>query len=184
MNNQYKTVEDSRVEIKQLMLPSNANFSGKIHGGHILALMDQVAFTVASKHSACYCVTAAVERVEFLNPIEVGELVSMKAQVNYVGNTSMIVGIRVEAEDIKTGKTKHCNSSYFTMVAKEEGGQPHKVPGLVIKDRDGIRRFLRAAKQVEFTTNKRHEFHEHQDEDFQSEEYLEALKQYNVKMEL
>ncbi len=119
----YKTTEDSRVEITELMLPAHANFGGKIHGGYILNLIDQIAFACASKHSRGYCVTASVNKVNFLNPIEVGELVTMKASVNYVGKSSMEVGIRVESENIRTGHTKHCNSSYFTMVAVDESGK-------------------------------------------------------------
>jgi acyl-CoA hydrolase len=88
------------------MLPSYTNFSGKIHGGYILSLLDQIAFASASKFSGYYCVTASVDTVDFLNPIEIGELVTMKACVNYVGKSSMIVGIRVEAENIQTGKIK------------------------------------------------------------------------------
>ena len=114
----HKHIEESQVTISELMLPSHTNFSGKIHGGYILSLMDQIAFACASKHSKNYCVTASVDTVNFLKPIEVGELVTMKASVNYVGKTSMIIGIRVEAENIHTGVKKHCNSSYFTMVAK------------------------------------------------------------------
>lgn len=107
----HKTIDSSRVQISQLMLPSNANFGGKIHGGYVLNLMDQIAFACASKHSGSYCVTASVDTVDFINPIEVGELVTMKASVNYVGRSSMVVGIRVESENIQTGETKHCNSS-------------------------------------------------------------------------
>ena len=103
--------------MSELMLPSYKNFGGKIHGGYILGLMDQIAFACASKHSGRYCVTASVDKVNFLNPIEVGDLVTMKASVNYIGNSSMVVGIRVESETIRTGSIKHCNSSYFTMVA-------------------------------------------------------------------
>jgi uncharacterized protein (TIGR00369 family) len=117
MNKPYKTVASSNITISELMLPSHTNFSGKIHGGYILSLLDQVAFASASKFSGNYCVTASVDTVDFLNPIEVGELVTMKASVNYVGNSSMIIGIRVESENIQTGAIKHCNS-YFTMVSK------------------------------------------------------------------
>ncbi|HQF48067.1 MAG TPA: acyl-CoA thioesterase, partial [Flavobacterium alvei] len=115
MNTKFKTVSSSNISISQLMLPSHTNFSGKIHGGFILSLLDQIAFACASKFSGNYCVTASVDTVNFLKPIEVGELVTMKAKVNYVGKSSMIVGIRVEAENIQTGEKNHCNSSYFTM---------------------------------------------------------------------
>ena len=135
----FKKVDDSRITISELMLPSHSNFSGKIHGGYILNLMDQIAFACASKHSKAYCVTASVDTVDFLNPIEVGELVTMKASVNYVGNTSMVIGIRVEAEHIQTGTTKHCNSSYFTMVAKDDNGNSVEVPGLILNDKNELK---------------------------------------------
>lgn len=139
----YKTTEESRIQISQLMLPSNTNFGGKIHGGYILGLMDQIAFACASKHSGSYCVTASVDKVNFLNPIEVGELVTMKASVNYIVKSSMIVGIRVEAQNIRSGKKKHCNSSYFTMVAIDEGGKTVKVPGLILSNKIDAKRFIK-----------------------------------------
>src|ERR1700710_1294823 len=114
----YKTVHFSETVITELMIPSYANFGGKIHGGILLSLMDKVAYACASKHSGAYCVTVSVDKVEFLQPVEVGELVSLLASVNYVGKSSLIVGIRVEALNVKSGKIKHTNSSYFTMVAK------------------------------------------------------------------
>ncbi|NJW55780.1 acyl-CoA thioesterase, partial [Salinimicrobium oceani] len=86
MDIKFKTVADSQVTISELMLPSHSNFNGKIHGGYILSLLDQIAFACASKHSGVYCVTASVDTVDFLNPIEIGELVTMKASVNYIGN--------------------------------------------------------------------------------------------------
>jgi len=109
--------------------------------------MDQIAFACASKYSGVYCVTASVDTVDFLNPIEIGELVSMKASVNYVGRTSMVIGIRVESENIQTGKVKHCNSSYFTMVAKDNKGNSVAVPGLILSNKEEIRRFYNALKK-------------------------------------
>ena len=100
----FKTAKESRVSITELMLPSHSNFGGKVHGGYILNLMDQIAFACASKHSQSYCVTASVNRVDFLNPIDVGELVTLKASINYTGRTSMVVGVRVESENVKTGE--------------------------------------------------------------------------------
>lgn len=108
----FKSAKESQVSITELMLPSHSNFSGKVHGGYILNLMDQIAFACASKHSQHYCVTASVNKVDFLNPIEVGELVTLHASINYVGKTSMVVGVRVESENITTGGKKHCNSSF------------------------------------------------------------------------
>ena len=101
----FKQISESQITITELMLPSHSNFSGKIHGGHILNLMDQIAFACASKHSSNYCVTASVNKVDFLNPIEVGELLTMKASINFTGRTSMVVGVRVISENIRTGET-------------------------------------------------------------------------------
>lgn len=136
-----RTVDYSRTTITELMIPSFANFSGKVHGGTLLSLMDKVAYVCASKHSGAYCVTVSVDGVEFKEPVEVGELVSLYASVNYVGNSSMIIGIRVESLKPKTGETKHTNSCYFTMVAKEEDGTLKKVPRLILETPQDVRRF-------------------------------------------
>lgn len=144
----FKTVSSSHVVISELMLPSHTNFSGKIHGGYILSLLDQIAFACAAKFSGNYCVTASVDTVNFLMPIEVGELVTMKASVNYVGNSSMIVGIRVEAENIQTGVIKHCNSSYFTMVSKDKEGKNAPVPGLLLTTLKEVSRFENGVRQI------------------------------------
>lgn len=180
-NKIYKHVEDTRITISELMLPSFANFSGKIHGGYILSLMDQIAFACASKHSGTYCVTASVDTVDFLQSIEVGELVTMKASVNYVGRTSMVVGIRVEAQNIQTGYIKHCNSSYFTMVAKDKEGKSTPVPGLIVDDDIEIRRFLKAIKRLEMKRKRQEEF---DSEDFIPENYVKDLENYNVQLQL
>ena len=148
MNTGYKTVSSSYVTISELMLPSHTNFSGKIHGGYILSLLDQIAFACASKFSGNYCVTASVDTVNFLKPIEVGELVTMKASVNYAGTSSMIVGIRVESENIQTGTIKHCNSSYFTMVSKDKEGKNSPVPGLILTNLKEVSRFQNGLKQI------------------------------------
>jgi len=176
----FKPVSASRLSITQLMLPSHSNFSGKIHGGYILSLMDQIAFACASKFSGNYCVTASVDRVDFLNPIEVGELVTLKASVNYVGNSSMIVGIRVDSQNIQTGTSKHCNSSYFTMVAKDEQGKNTQVPGLILASANDIRRFHNCLKQIATRNDKdRHEI----EFDYNSPEAYEILKKYRVLVE-
>lgn len=180
-NNIYRNIEDTRITISELMLPSHANFSGKIHGGYILKLMDQIAFACASKHSGTYCVTASVDTVNFINPIEVGELVTMKASINYVGKTSMVVGIRVEAQNIQTGKSKHCNSSYFTMVAKKDNGDNAKVPGIIINDDNEMRRFLEAIHRIKMKKNRQEKF---DNDNFTAQNYIEELKNYNVKIEL
>ena len=177
----YKSVKASRITISELMLPSHTNFSGKIHGGYILSLLDQIAFACASKYSRNYCVTASVDTVDFLNPIEVGELVTMKACVNYVGNSSMIIGIRVESENIQTGKIKHCNSSYFTMVAKDVNGKNIKVPGLILSNDEEIRRFYNCIKQIELRKDRN--LHE-EIFNYKSVEAIKNLKNYHVKVQL
>ena len=181
MKNSFKNIEDTCITISELMLPSHANFSGKIHGGYILNLMDQIAFACASKHSGTYCVTASVDTVNFINPIEVGELVTMRASINYVGNTSMVVGIRVEAQNIQTGNIKHCNSSYFTMVAKDEHGNNAKVPGIIISNDNEMRRFFEAIHRNDTKKNRLKEF---DSENFSAKNHIDDLEKYNVKIAL
>lgn len=139
-----RPVRYSQTTITELMIPSYANFGGKIHGGILLSLMDKVAYACASKHAGAYCVTVTVDKVEFLQPVEVGELVSLHASVNYVGRTSLVVGIRVEALNVKTNSLKHTNSSYFTMVAKGDDDKPTVVPKLQLESREDIKRFVEA----------------------------------------
>ncbi len=144
-----RTANYSRTTITELMIPSYANFGGKIHGGILLSLMDKVAYACATKHAGTYVVTVSVDNVEFKQPVEVGELVSLHASVNYVGNSSLIVGIKVVAENIKTATVKHTNTSYFTMVAKDDDGKLAKVPELILESNEDIRRFLEAIKRKE-----------------------------------
>lgn len=181
MQPSFKHKSESALVISELMSPSHSNFSGKIHGGYILSMMDSVAFACASKHSGNYCVTASVNTVDFLAPIEVGELVSMKAMINYTGNTSMVVGIRVEAENIQTGKVKHCNSSYFTMVAKDEKGEPAPIPGLILETAEDVRRFLRS---IERKREKHARSTRYGSEGFKLEEHIHELEPHNVHLKL
>jgi len=177
----FKRSEESEVVLSQLMLPSYSNFSGKIHGGHILNLMDQIAFACASKHSGHYCVTASVNRVDFLVPIEVGELVCLKASVNYTGNTSMVIGLRVESENIQTGEIKHSNSSYFTMIAKNADGKSVLVPGLILNSEESVRRFVRSIKRQEEGKNRINNFKERT---FELDKYLHLLNGQNARVKL
>ncbi|WP_111707040.1 acyl-CoA thioesterase [Lutibacter citreus] len=181
MKNIFKKPEESEIILTELMLPSHSNFSGKIHGGFILSVMDKAAFASASKFSGEYCVTASVNRVDFLNPIEVGELLTLHAQVNYVGRSSMVVGIRVESQNIRTGIIKHCNSSYFSMVARDENGKGVQVPGLILSNETDMRRFLRSIKHIKMRHERNIEFSA---KNFQPEKYKDALKDYNVKIEM
>ena len=149
MNITARPVAYSQTTITELMIPSYANFGGKIHGGILLSLMDKVAYACASKHSGTYCVTVSVDKVEFLQPVDVGELVALHASVNYVGRTSLIVGIRVEAQNVKSGKVKHTNSSYFTMVAKGEDDRPTQVPELILENKEQVKRFIESMRMKE-----------------------------------
>lgn len=176
----FKNAKDSRIKMTQLMLPSHSNFSGKIHGGYILNLMDQVAFACASKHSGHYCVTASVNKVDFRSPIEVGELVILKASVNYTGRTSMVIGLRVEAENIQTSMVKHCNSSYFTMVAKDESGISVPVPGLILDSEESIRRFARSIRRQEQSKMREENF---APDEFESADYLPIIAKHNALIE-
>lgn len=117
-----------------LMTPEYANFTGNVHGGDLLKLLDQVAYACASRYSGSYVVTLSVDQVTFREPIHVGELVTFLASVNYVGRTSMEIGIRVVAEDIQSRAVRHTNSCYFTMVAVDDKGKPKVVPPLQIND--------------------------------------------------
>ncbi len=144
-----KPVSHSRTTITELMLPTHPNIDNKIIGEVLLALMSKAAFACATRHTSNFCVIVSIDDIEFVQPIEVGEIVNSKASVNYVGNTSIVIGVRVESENLKSGLVKHTGSGYFTMVAKNEEGRPTSAPGLVLENEDDIRRFLAAMARKE-----------------------------------
>ena len=123
-----------------LMTPDTANFSGNVHGGSILKMLDEVAYACASRYAGRYVVTLNVENVTFREPIHVGELVTFLASVNLTGRTSMEVGIKVIAENIRTQVTRHVNSCFFTMVAVDDDKKPVAVPELIPRTEDELRR--------------------------------------------
>ena len=127
-----------------LMTPDMANFSGNVHGGIILKLLDQVAYACASRYAGQYVVTLSVDQVMFREPIHVGEMVTFLASVNFTGRTSMEVGIKVIAEDIRSQVLRHANSCFFTMVAVDEAGRPAPVPAINPQSADEKRRFAAA----------------------------------------
>lgn len=137
-----KVRNNEPIIMTMLMTPEMANFSGKVHGGALLKLLDQVAYACASRYSSHYAVTLSVDQVVFRQPIMVGEMVTFRARVNYVGNTSMEVGIRVEAENVKSGEIRHTNSCFFTMVAMNDAGIPVKVPRLEFDSDEDRERFI------------------------------------------
>lgn len=140
MTRQFKTVAESRHESSEIMMPQDANILGHVFGGAILGMMDKVAAIAAFRHARTNVVTISIDRVDFKEPIHVGDLVVMKASVNYVGRTSMEVGVRVEAEDLLTGGRRHTNSCYLTFVAIDRNGRPIEVPGIRAETPDEIRR--------------------------------------------
>lgn len=124
-----------------LMTPDTANFSGNVHGGTILRLLDQVAYACASRYANCYVVTLSVDQVMFKQPIHVGELVTFLASVNYTGTSSMEIGIKVVAENIRERMVRHVNSCFFTMVAVDDQSKAVKVKPLSPSTADEKRRF-------------------------------------------
>ena len=132
-----------------LMTPDTANFSGNVHGGTILKLLDQVAYACASRYAGRYVVTMSVDQVVFRQPIHVGELVTFLAAVNYTGRTSMEVGIKVVAENIRTQEVRHVNSCFFTMIAVDDDRKPVAVPPLRPFGPDELRRYQEAEARKE-----------------------------------
>ncbi|MCW4455725.1 acyl-CoA thioesterase [Flavobacterium sp. MXW15] len=122
------TPGSAQLSMTVLMTPDMANFSGKVHGGALLKLLDEVAYACASRYAGSYVVTLSVDQVTFREAIQVGELVSFLASVNYTGRSSMEVGIKVITEDIRARAVRHTNSCFFTMVAVDEDGRPTPVP--------------------------------------------------------
>jgi acyl-CoA hydrolase len=136
-----RTVNESRSELVQWMGPADANANGFVHGGTVMKLCDEAAATAAIRHSRMRVVTAAVDRMTFLAPVHVGELLTLKSSVNAVWRTSMEVGVRVEAENPISGEIRHTNSAYVTMVAVDAEGHPAAaVPGLRCERPEELRR--------------------------------------------
>ncbi len=160
-----KTTDLSETTITELMIPAYSNLGGKIHGGVLLSLMDKVAYACATKHAGNYCVTASVDAVDFRLPVEVGDLVSMMASVNYVGRTSLVIGIKVTAENVKEGLVKHTNTSYFTMVAKDENNSPTEVPPLQLSSEIEIRRFYQGIFRKKLKTYIKEKIRQNKGED-------------------
>lgn len=139
-------MSETHHETTQLMMPQHANVLGNVFGGVILAMMDTAAGIAALRHARSTCVTASVDRVDFREPIHIGDLVVMKASVNYVGRSSMEVGVRVETEHLLTGERRHTNSCYLTFVAIDRNGRPIPVPPITPETPEQVRRY-EAAKQ-------------------------------------
>ena len=135
-----RPVSASRYESSALMMPQDENVRGHVFGGALLAMLDKTAAVCAMRHAQKPCVTASIDRMDFRKPVMIGELVIMKASVNYVGSTSIEIGVRVEAENILTGKREHTNSAYTTFVAIDAEGRPDSVPPLILETDEDRRR--------------------------------------------
>ena len=141
-----RPMQISRSTMTEMMMPHMANLLGNVHGGVILSLIDRVAAVAAIRHANGSCVTVSIDQVDFREPIHVGELVVAYACVNYVGRTSLDIGVRVEAENIVTGERRHTNSCYLTFVAIDEDERPRTVAP-VVPETDQEREWYEAARE-------------------------------------
>ncbi len=139
-----KRVGESTVIMAQLMNPQDANPAGNVHGGVIMYLIDNAAGAAAIRHARSIVVTASIDRLDFHNPVFVGDMVSLSASVNFAGRTSLEVGVRVEAENLLTGTRRHTASAYLTFVAIDGNGRPSPVPPLILETEEELRRNVEA----------------------------------------
>ena len=144
-----KKISDSKVEIAQVMMPEHSNAAGNVHGGYILKLVDQAGAIVAARHTHNNVVTASLDRMDFISPVYIGNLVFAKASVNFVSNTSMEIGVRVEAECLRTGTHTHVGSAYLTFVALDENDKPIMIPKLILETEEDKHRFEEAKNRRE-----------------------------------
>lgn len=142
-----KTVNESSTITTQIMTPQDVNQAGNVHGGVIMKLIDLAGAAVAVRHARCNTVTASIDRLDFLSPAYPGNLVTCKASLNYVGKTSMEVGVRVETENLFTGEVSHTASAYLTYVALDENRQPTEVPPLILTTDEEKRRHIQAEER-------------------------------------
>ncbi|MGI0080314.1 MAG: acyl-CoA thioesterase [Nitrososphaerales archaeon] len=143
-----RRVQDSALETVRLMMPQDANIQGNVYGGTIMKLMDEIAGAVAARHCRRNVVTASVDRMDFFRPVYIGNLLTLKSSVNYVGKTSLEVGVRIEAEDLRTAEVVHTGSSYLTFVALDKG-KPSLVPEIIPETKDQKRRYREGRERKE-----------------------------------
>jgi acyl-CoA hydrolase len=145
----HGTVDASRASVVRLMVPTDANFTGAVFGGHILSELDRVAYIVATRHAKISCVTASFDRVDFLQPVRVGDVVDFSARLTYVGRTSMEVWVTVTAESLAGGSGRRVGEAYVTMVAVDKAGHPTPVPPLVLVTEADRARFEEGRRRME-----------------------------------
>jgi acyl-CoA hydrolase len=151
-----KRVCESALVSTRWMFPSDANPAGNVFGGAIVRYIDEIAAAVAQRHARSNVVIASIDRMDYHHPVKVGDLLTLKASINHVGNTSMEVGVRVEAENPMTGETVHAASAYATMVALDENGKPSIVPRLLPETEEEKRRYAEAAMRRKKRVDKKH----------------------------
>ena len=142
-----KRPSESALTTARAMMPTDANILGNVFGGAIMRYMDEIAGIVAWRHAGRNCVTASIDRMNFYAPVYVGDLLIMKASVNYVGTTSMEVGVRIESQDVSTRRTTHTGSCHLTFVALDEKGRPTRIPKVIPVTRDEKRRYREAQER-------------------------------------
>ena len=147
MKTEGKKVLESRTIMTQVMYPQDANSAGNVHGGTIMKLIDTAAGVVAIRHCRTNVVTASIDRLDFFRPIFVGNLVTIKASLNLVSKTSMEIGVRVDAEDLRKGETRRVASAFLTFVALDKDGRPTQAPPLVLETEEDIRRNREAGER-------------------------------------
>ncbi|HXV43517.1 MAG TPA: acyl-CoA thioesterase [Anaerolineae bacterium] len=139
-----KQVKDSQITLNQLMLPHHTNPMGSVHGGEIMRLVDETAALCAIRHAQRPVVTIAIDSMTFHSPVHVGNLVSFYASLNWVGRSSMEVGVRVVAENVLTGEQTHTNSAFVVYIALDDSGRPTEVPRLILETEEERRRWVEA----------------------------------------
>lgn len=150
-----KTVKESAVEMVQIMTPQDVNLAGNVMGGVIMRLIDTTAAAVAVRHARQNTVTASIDRLDFLTPIYPGDMVTFKASLNYVGHTSMEIGVRVMTENLRSGKVRHSASAYLTFVALDKEGKPAILPELILETSEEKRRNREAKERREIRLKER-----------------------------
>lgn len=158
-----KKISESRVIMAQVMNPESANPAGNVHGGDIMKLIDTAGGVAATRHARAYVVTASIDRLDFHHPVFVGDFLTLKASVNYVGKTSMEVGVRVEAENPITGEKRHTGSAYLTFVALGQNMRPIHLPPLILETEEDRHRNQEAAERKQMRlAEKRNEKRRHE----------------------
>ena len=158
-----KKVSESIVTMSQLMNPENANPAGNVHGGDIVKMIDTAGGVAASRHARAYVVTASIDRIDFHSPVFIGDFLILKASVNFVGNTSMEVGVRVEVENLISGEKRHTGSAYLTFVALDHNKRPIQLPPLIMEnDEDKCRNNEAASRRQMRLAEKKKEKKKHE----------------------